>query len=298
MTALEDDAAFLRTLHGAPVEDLEPLTGGFWSRAYGYRVGADELVARFGEIRAGFEADRRAMAYASPDLPVPEVLDIGDAFGAAYAISRRARGRFLEELDPSEAERAAPMLRRLLDAIRAAPPVPGESFRPWREWLLASLADDDPGHPTAGWRRLLAARPDADRTFRACEARIVELLPDCPDRGELVHGDLLHRNVLIDDDASAVTAVFSWKCAGRGDALYDAAWCTFWGDTFHPGIAAVDVRALVDADPVRHHCYELHIGATHLGWNAWTGDDDSLERVRLHLDHLYRKFLPNTVATQ
>ena len=46
--------------------------------------------------------------------------------------------------------------------------------------------------------------------------------------------------MLVSDDAARVTAVFSWKCAQRGDALYDVAWCTFWGDTFHPGIAALD----------------------------------------------------------
>jgi hypothetical protein len=26
----------------------------------------------------------------------------------------------------------------------------------------------------------------------------------------------------------------------------------------------------------RHHCYELHIGFTHLGWHAWTGNQADL----------------------
>jgi hypothetical protein len=30
---------------------------------------------------------------------------------------------------------------------------------------------------------------------------------------------------------------------------------------------------------LRHHCYELQIAASHLGWNAWTGDDDALAAV-------------------
>jgi hypothetical protein len=72
-------------------------------------------------------------------------------------------------------------------------------------------------------------------------------------------------------------------CSVRGDFLFDAAWCSFWAP-FHPGIAAADplsallrapgVRAgpgaLLDA-ATRHHCYELYIGFTHLGWNIWTG---------------------------
>jgi hypothetical protein len=75
----------------------------------------------------------------------------------------------------------------------------------------------------------------------------------------------------------------------RGDFLFDVAWCTFWG-AWHPSIAAADIWRrtlaapdlgegdLVDA-PARHHCYELQIAASHLGWNAWTGDDQGLVAV-------------------
>jgi hypothetical protein len=33
---------------------------------------------------------------------------------------------------------------------------------------------------------------------------------------------------------------------------------------------------------VRHHCYELQIGATHLGWYAWTGDRRELAAAARH----------------
>jgi hypothetical protein len=82
--------------------------------------------------------------------------------------------------------------------------------------------------------------------------------------------------------------VLSWKCSVRGDFLFDAAWCSFWAP-FHPGIAAADpLSALLRAPSVRaepgalrdaatrHHCYELHIGFTHLGWNIWTGNQADL----------------------
>ena len=78
------------------------------------------------------------------------------------------------------------------------------------------------------------------------------------ERRELVHGDLVHGNVLVSPDARRVEAVLSWKCSVRGDFLYDAAWCSF-----------LDAAA-------RHHCYELHIGFTHLGWNLWTGNQADL----------------------
>ena len=264
-----DVERFLTALHGGRVTDLEPLTGGFWSSAFGYRVGDDELVARFGEQRDGFLADQRAMAHSSPDLPVPEVLDVGDAFGASYAISRRHHGRFLEDMGPE----VAPALARLLAALRAAPP--DASAPSWRANLLERLADDRP----PGWRDRLRAHPDADAAFERATAQLRELIPSLPERRDLIHGDLLHKNVLVADDGSRINAVFSWKCSVRGDHLYDTAWCTFWSDIEYPGVAAAIDRTLADDDErLRHHVYELHIGATHLGWHAWTGELDWLEK--------------------
>jgi aminoglycoside phosphotransferase (APT) family kinase protein len=285
---LDDVRRFLADHHGATVEALEPLSGGFWSAAYGYRVGEDELVLRVGRIRSGFEADRDAMAFADEHLPVPELLEIGDAFGLSYAISRRHHGRFLEDVTAAEADVAGPMLGDLLRALRSAPTAAVGSS--WRERLAGGLRDDDPDHPTHGWRRRLADHPEAEATFEDARRRVHDLLPACPERRDLVHGDLLHRNVLVDDDARRVTAVFSWKCSVRGDFLYDTAWCTFWGEAFHPGIAAADPWRRTIDDPtvtpadladaaVRHHCYELQIAASHLGWYSWTEDEPSLRRL-------------------
>jgi hypothetical protein len=91
------------------------------------------------------------------------------------------------------------------------------------------------------------------------------------------------------------------KCSVRGDFLFDAAWCSFWAP-FHPGIAAADplsgllqapgVRAgpgaLLDA-AARHHCYELHIGFTHLGWNIWTGNQADLAATARRLTEVLER---------
>jgi aminoglycoside phosphotransferase (APT) family kinase protein len=295
--------AFLVEWHGLPVMDLEPLSGGFWSSAFAYRVESREFVVRFATDRAGFEVDRTAMAFDGPDLPVPAVLDIGDTFQGAYAISVRHHDRFLEIIRTDEAAIAGPTIVRLLGALYALPPAPGvhgagHPERPaeeatWRRWLVTALVDDPSGR-THGWRRTLSHDPKVDRLFRACEARVRELAEACPERRDVLHGDLLHGNVLISEDASRITAVFSWKCSQRGDFLFDTAWCTFWG-AFFPGIAAAEMwdrvltapwatrepQALADA-PHRHHCYELQIGATHLAWNAEIGDEAGLRWVAAH----------------
>jgi hypothetical protein len=49
-----------------------------------------------------------------------------------------------------------------------------------------------------------------------------------------------------------------------------------------------DPGALADA-PQRHHCYELQIGATHLAWNAWAGDEAGLRRVAAHTEMLLER---------
>lgn len=302
--------SFLAAVHGEEVSDLEPLSGGFWSSAFGYRVAGRELVLRLGDLPDAFEMERTAMAFGGPDLPVPVVHQVGSALGRAYAVSERHHGRFLETITPGEAEVTGPAIMRMLRALRAVPveprapaewhPTGPPEASTWARRLTDSLVDD-PRRPVSGWRRRLAADPALDRLFRACQDRVGALTAACPERRDVVHGDLLHGNVLVSDDASRVTAVFSWKCSVRGDFLYDVAWFTFWG-AWHPGIAAVDVWGRLLADPpgagdpgalvdaaARHHCYELHIGADHLAWHAWTGDEEQLRSVAAHTSHVLER---------
>lgn len=290
-----DVAEFLRSHHGAEPENLEHLVGGFWSAAYGYRVTDQDLVLRINDEPDGFRDDERAMRYGSPVLPVPEVLAIGEGFGRWFAISRRHHGRFLESVDPAEAETAGPTVVDLLTALRSVPR-DDTAVPPWRAWLLDGITDRT-DHHTRGWRTRVAADASADRTFRAVDRRIRSSIDACADRDQLVHADLLHHNVLITPDARAVTAVFSWKCSTWGDSIYDLAWCTFWG-RWHPGIGALDLwnRVVPGLDGhdaadagTRHHVYELQIGANHLGWYATIGDDHGLAWTTRQLDELLER---------
>lgn len=296
---LVEIATLLGDVHGSAVSNIESLSGGFWSSAYSYRVGDRELVLRLGASLEDFEKDRAAMRFNSPELPVPGIVEIGEALGLGYAISVRHHGRFLEDVTTDEAGTVGPTIVRLLQALRRQPD-PHERPSSWHEWLLQGLRDE-PGERVSGWRALLVGESELDKLFRKCEQRITTLLAACPERRDLVHGDLLHRNVLVSEDARRISAVFSWKCSTRGDFLYDTAWCTFWSD-WHPGIAAAQVwdrvgtalraegavQELLDA-PQRHHCYELQIGASHLGWNAWTGNAQGLREVAERTDHVLER---------
>ncbi|MEQ4207945.1 phosphotransferase [Actinopolymorpha sp. B9G3] len=292
----EEVLAFLAGRSGT-AEDLEALSGGAWSSAWAYRAGGEELVVRFGQDMAWYEADRMAMAFGGPDLPVPDVREVGTTpSGRAYAISVRHHGNFLEDTPAELADAIGPTLTRLLVALYQTPPCPGSpvvwhqpagSAGSWREFLLAGLVDD-PEKLVHGWSATLAGDRELAALSAAVTERVSALVDACPERRDLVHGDLLHGNVLVSPDAQRVEAVLSWKCSVRGDFLFDAAWCTFWAP-WHPGIAAADPLSRLLRDPsvraehsalldaaARHHCYELHIGFTHLGWNVWTGNQDAL----------------------
>ena len=147
---------FLLAHHGAEPTHLEVLGGGFWSAAYGYRIGDDELVLRINDVPDGFRDDEFAMRYGSPAMPVPEVLTIGEGFGRWVAISRRHHGRFLEEVGADEADVLGPTVVDLLAALRAVPDT-GVDATPWRDWLLAGITDRPDRH-TAGWRPLHRCR--------------------------------------------------------------------------------------------------------------------------------------------
>ncbi len=291
-------ATWLATRHAGKILDIAPLSGGFWSSAFSYRVGSDEFVLRLSDMSEGFVIDAAAMRFTSPDLPVPVVVELGSALGLYFAISRRHYGRFVETMPVAAANGVGGALAGLLAAMRAVPATAddaviwydpeGSSDVTWHDWLRAGLVDN-PAARVSGWRAKLASNSHLDALFKSCESRIETLLPVCPERRDLIHGDLLHQNVLVTDDGSQVTGIFSWKCSVRGDFLFDVAWCTFWGD-WYPVVAAANLwrRTFLAADlneddlldaPARHHCFELQIAASHLGWYAWTGDNQGLVAV-------------------
>jgi hypothetical protein len=111
-------------------------------------------VVRFGPQVSWYEADRMAMAFAGPDLPVPRVRDGGSTPARAYAISVRHHGRFLEDTAVEQTDALSPTFTRLLVALHRVPAAPDapviwhQTAAPegsWREFLLAGLVDGTAG---------------------------------------------------------------------------------------------------------------------------------------------------------
>jgi len=163
---------------------------------------------------------------------VPAVIEIGSAFGGAYAISERHDGIFLDELDYPRFARLLPALLRALDAMRALPvPTPGPvdwagdgSKEPetWHHWLVRTLRDT-PGERVSGWQSDLERAPGMGALYAEGEAELHALLGPCPQLRHVLHLDLFHRNVLVNPDGSRLAAVFDWGCSVYGDFLYEVA---------------------------------------------------------------------------
>lgn len=290
-------ARFLTERFGEEAAAVTELGGGDWSRAYAFRRQGRDLVVRFGPYMEDFVRDRKATAFAGPDLPVPAVLEIGEAEGGYYAISERCFGTFLEQFDEEGWRRLLPALLRGLDHLRSIEP-PGRGVdwtgedvgRPltWREWLLESLEDRSGGR-VSGWRETLRETPEIENIFVSGERALRAMVPACPELRHVIHRDLLNRNVLVARDASRLEAVFDWGCSMAGDFLYELAWFTFWSPSY-PALDGLDLRRIfrehyraigleVELFAQRLACYELQIGLEHIAYCAFTRRAADLQAV-------------------
>lgn len=277
---------FLRDRYGGRARDVAPLPKGFWSSAHSFRLDGRDLVLRIGRRRDAFEKERQAGAFASASLPVPEVLEIGSVGdGRSYAVSVLHRGRFLEQLDETSAPWLAPAVWRMLDALRLVPVSPGagagwaadwgrQASGSWNDALTAPWPPF--GRRADGWEGRLEACPQIADLVQGCRESMRSIIRRgaCPEIRHVVHGDLLYRNVLVDEEAQAITAVLDWGQMAYGDFVFDLAWLAFFAPRY-PAVASLDIPgsaarhyAAIGLDvpelAARLHCYEIKIGLDRL----------------------------------
>ena len=90
---------FLAHHYGARASTAAEIGRGEWAIAYAFTLDGQPCVARFAAQADDFEKDRIAAAHAAPALPIPRILEIGEAPGGFVAISERAYGEHLDTLD-------------------------------------------------------------------------------------------------------------------------------------------------------------------------------------------------------
>lgn len=278
----------------AAVDEIAFLGSGEWSTAYLFAREGRRLVARFGAHPEDFRKDRRAFGLYGSIMPIPRILEIGEAFdGLSYAVSEWFAGERIDRIPEHQLRAAQPSLLEMLGVLSTAPlpisqdssygfgwwtPEGNASHESWREVLLSIIHAEE--HPrVAGWRAFLETNAEWSRAFEAAASRLEDLAGACPPNVSCVlHGDLTAGNVLI--EGTRVSAVIDWGNSLVGDPLYDVAWLVFWSP-WHPGLDAdfilSETRKIafegsaVEVDHFEERllaCY-LYIGLDSMAYNAF-----------------------------
>lgn len=293
---------FVADHYGRRAAGIRLLGAGEWSRAYGCVLDGRDVVIRFGDHVEDFRKDQVMAAHSSAALPIPAVIEIGTAGDGYFAVSQRAPGELLDSLDGAGMRAVLPGLLAALDAVRDID-VPGtqgygiwapDGTGPAPSWAQALLAISQETARVRGWRAALAASPVGIRLFDQGYDRLRELATGLPDQRHVIHGDLVNRNVLVQD--SRITAVIDWGNALYGDWLYDPAWLIFWWPWF-PRWQGIDITAELERHweqhgglpPGLHHRIQaclVHIGLDAMAYNAYRGRWDDLTRVTNQVSEL------------
>ena len=289
-----DAQSFIRGHYGDRASQLKPLGSGAWSKAYALSLDGQEVVARFGAHGEDFSKDQVMSAFSSTQLPIPKVLEVGEAPGGFFAVSERAYGDFLEELDDTGMRAALPSLRSALDAVRDIDvsgttgyghwtPAGKAPHSTWQEALL-DIAVDRSGGRIHGWRQALESSPTGAKPFDTALDVLRDLAPDLPAERHIIYADWMYHNVLVNRDR--IDAVLDWGSSMYGDHLYDAAWLLFcW--SWSPQLSAIDIRDELDQhwaakgsvpDDLEHRllAYQIHIGLGAQAHNALIRHFDTL----------------------
>lgn len=288
---------FLSEHYKTGITNVRALSGGQWSQAFAYRQSEHEFVIRFGMHEEDYLKDRFACQFASPTLPIPQVLEVGRAHGGYYAISERAQGTMIDELDKSAMLRVIPSLFETMDAIRntdishttsyGSLDVNGNGiYKSWYDYMVA-VADDKPEMKTHGWKAGLAASPVGIEPFEQGFEVLKDIAKELPEVRFLVHNDLLNFNVLV--NSNKIIAVIDWANAFYGDFLYDLAQFTFWGPLHEP-VKGIDWQAKAEEHyksiglevpefERRLRVCMLNMGLGAMGYYGYTKDWTYLEPV-------------------
>ncbi len=286
---------FLSSHLQVAITDIAPTGFGEWSQTFIFSAHEQRKVIRFSAFDEDFKKDRFAARYASPNLPVPPVEEIGQAFGLFFAITPFVEGQMIDHFSAAEMQSSIPALMSLLNALRE---VDGSQTRgyggfgadgngtilSWHDYLL-NMTADTPESRLQGWKEHLAKNQEAEQLYWQGRQRLVELVPLCPEDRHLIHNDLLHFNLIMRDNH--VAAVIDWGCALWGDFLYDLAMFTTW-QFYYPAMAEIhfaeEARRSFTAKNVplphfyeRLQCYQIHLLLDSLAYNAWKVDPVNLK---------------------
>jgi hygromycin-B 4-O-kinase len=281
---------------GEEIGGFERLFGGEFSQAFAFVAGGRAYVVRFSVYPHAVEAfakdDYAWRHFASPELPIPCIVAMGEVEGGAFAIAERVAGRRVEELSLTERAALVPSLLDTLEAIAGADLGTSRGYGPWdsagngetatwRSHLIAIIDNNDEGYHR-DWHALFRDSFLEREVYEAVYRRMLQFAAHCPEERALIHRDLHFDNLLADGDC--VTGVIDWGNAGYGDPLYDVAWLGRWntysrGAILDPALLRARYGALSDYD-ARIACYECVLGLDDLRFYTKTNRRAEYQAMR------------------
>lgn len=282
------------------VADLQPLAGGFFSRAFGFVADGCPYVLRLNtaaHAAEGFAKDDYAgRHFASPSLPIPRSIAIGRTAEGSFAIGERVAGRTLAEHTPAERRALLPSTLDTLDAVARADVRASRGYGMWDaegvgpyatwEGYLAAIIEDETTSYYADWHTLFRDSFLEAAVYEAVYRQMRRLLARCPETRALIHNDYWFENMLA--AGGRITGVIDWANALYGDPLYEIARLA-WGagvpGWWHDDGAAFLRDRYGDAPGYagRIACYQCHLGLDDLRFYAKTGKRTEYDLARERL---------------
>jgi len=299
----ESVQSFLQTVNGSEISMIDTASGGDWSQAFFFEVGGQSKVIRFSQADEDFLKDKFAHRFNAPNLPIPEIEDIGQAFGGYYAISPRIDGDMVDHLPSGKMKLLVPQVLSLFNALRMADLSDTSGYGGWsaegvgtsNSWseFLTSVNIYDPTS-RVDWRAGLAIRPETNRLFDRVYQEMIGLLEYCPEARHLIHNDLLHFNLITKENKTA--GVIDWGCSLYGDFLYDLAMFDLWS-FYYPSMEGInwkgeakkyfeDLGVDMTHFEQRLKCYQCHLALDAIKYNAFKNNEKDLALITGRINEL------------
>jgi len=224
---------FLQRKISATTSDVEFLSGGEVSQAYGYSRENKQFVIRFNPDDFGFKKDLFSYKnFSSPRIPIPKVHRIGKySKNLWFSISARVSGNSLDSYCIKTQKNLLPKTLRILNAIHESDVTITEGYGEWDtegkgdflNWKLyiKSFIEGKEDNEWINWPKIIATTFFEKDLYDFISERVNKLVRHCPEERYLLHGDYSFDN--IGSDGSKITGIFDWADSMYGDFLFDVA---------------------------------------------------------------------------
>jgi hygromycin-B 4-O-kinase len=285
-----------------PIINLEPLEGGQVARTFAFRSGEQDYILRLNSVDhmpISFAKEALlARTIASPQIPIPAVMQVGQWQHFYFAISHRVAGQMVTKLPVQEVEQLLPEVIAILYAIHQVDVRQQKNFGifneqgvglypDWRSYLRQVMEEEEWDY-FGKWHHMFEDTFLERDFYEGLFERMVRLLDFCPpsiNRGAtryLVHGNYSLRNIL--ESEGKITGVVDWLDAQYGDFVYDIAGLDFW----IPGLDMCERcqryyqerEGTIPFYEERVLCYEYYTALSAMRFFAKKGDEQAYQWSR------------------